>query len=107
MNLLQVFIADCNAQDRASEISTEAAEFNGRLIYGTFGDATTIPIMTATGYTDQIATMFKVERSQFGQDIPADGGSLKRVLTARNYFVNMIDYTNPVVWTFILTDRTV
>lgn len=107
LNLLQFFLADCNAQDEALGVTTEAAEFNGRVIQGTFGDATTIPIMGPTGYTDQIATMFKVSRTQFGDEAPADNGRLTRPLTKRVYFVNLIDYTNPVVFTFILTDREV
>ena len=78
----------------------------GKEIYGTFGDAQPMPIMTSNGYQDHIVMPFKAEASQFAT-APEAHQYLERPLTSRRYFIQMVDYTNPVVYTFILVDREV
>lgn len=65
-----------------------------------------MPIMTATGYQDHIVMPFKAQASQFATP-PEARQALSRPQTNREYFIQMVDYTNPVVYTFILVDREV
>lgn len=104
MNLLQQFMADCNTQAR--DIVQELVELNGAQVYGTFGDPQLMPVMTGTGYQDHLVTPFKVSADQFGGGSPpAARQSLTRASNQRSYFIQIVDYTNPVVFTFLLTDR--
>src|SRR4051812_9560589 len=102
MNQLQDFMARCNTQARP--LNQEAAELNGSVIYGTFGDPVLMPVMTRQGYMDHLVTPFKAARDQFADD-PQARQTLVRPLTQREFFIQIVDYTNPVVYTFILTDR--
>ncbi len=104
LNQLQSFLATANDQSKGAV--QELAIIGGDEIYGTFGDAQPMPIMTNSGYQDHIVMPFKATASQFAA-APAAKQKLSRPLTARDYFIQMIDYTNPVVFTFILTDREV
>lgn len=104
MNQLQNFLVDCNAQSLLAV--QEIAVINGREVNGTFGDAQPMPIMTATGYQDHIVMPFKATAAQFAAP-PEARQYIERPLTGRKYFVQMVDYTNPVVYTFILVDREV
>lgn len=102
MNALQSFMAAANAQLR--DVIQEAAEINGMVVYGTFSDQQLIPVMTRHGYEDHLVTEFKAEANQFPSP-PIAKGSLLRPQTSQNFFVQMVDAKNPVVYTFILTDR--
>lgn len=104
MNDLQQFMADCNAQ--TLDILAEEVELNGATVRGTFGDPQLMPIMTRTGYADHLITPFKVSAAQFANGSPPQARqSLTRASNGRSYFVQIVDYTNPVVFTFLLTDR--
>ncbi len=104
MNQLQTFLARANTQSRDAD--QELAILDGAEIFGTFGDAQSMPIMTATGYQDHIVLPFKASADQFAS-APEARQKLSRPATAREYIVQMVDYTNPVVYTFILVDRVV
>lgn len=104
MNGLQTFLQRGNTQSR--DANQELAILNGVEIYGTFGDAQTMPIMTSVGYQDHIVLPFKATADQFASK-PAARQTLVRPATAREYITQMVDYTNPVVYTFILVDREV
>jgi hypothetical protein len=102
VNLLQTFLARANAQSRSA--TQELAIIEGKEVWGTFGDAQPMPVMTATGYQDHIVMPFKAEADQFAA-VPEAHQYLERPQTKRKYFIQMVDYTNPVVYTFILVDR--
>ena len=104
MNLLQQFIAAANAQTQ--DVLQELVQLDGKEYYGTFGDAVLMPIMTRAGYEDQLVTGFRASRTQFSED-PAAHSTLTRVSTGHNYFVQIIDTSNPVLYVFQLTDREV
>lgn len=103
-NLLQSFLARANLQSRTA--NQELAVIGGDEIWGTFGDAQPMPVMTPTGYQDHIIMQFKAEADQFAAP-PEAHQLLVRPQTNRTYFIQMVDYTNPVVYTFILVDREV
>lgn len=102
MNKLQTFMARGNAQTR--DVNQEPVEYNGAVYYGTFGDPQMIPVMSRQGYQDYLATELKISKVQFGA-APIAKQMLRRPNTRREFFVQMVDATNPVVFTFILTDR--
>lgn len=102
MNLLQDFMARGNAQTVA--VVTEEIQMGGNLYNGTFGDAVMMPVMTAVGYQDQLVTPVKISRVQFAAD-PQAHQSLERVSTKRTMFIQIVDISNPVVYTLICTDR--
>lgn len=104
LNQLQTFLSRANAQSR--DAVQEVAIVEGKEIYGTFGDAQPMPVMTPNGYQDKIIMQFKAAASQFPTK-PEARQYLMRPLTGREYLVQMVDYTNPVVYTFILVDREV
>jgi hypothetical protein len=101
-NQLQTFMADANVQVRP--IVQETAEIEGATIYGTFGDAQLVPLMTRSGYQDLLATPFRANRDQFAAD-PASRQNLIRNSTGRTYFIQMVDTSHPVIFTFMLVDR--
>jgi hypothetical protein len=110
MNLLQTFMADANAQAR--DLIQEVFTITGLTgtFYGTFGDPEILPVMTRQGYQDHLVTPLKVETTQFAaltspQVQALARGSLIRTQTNRTFFIQVVDYTGVVVWTFILTDR--
>lgn len=103
-------MADANAQARP--IVQEEFTITGLTgtFYGTFGDPEVIPVMTRQGYQDHIVTPLKAETVQFAaltdpQIQALARGSLARTQTGRTFFIQTVDYTAVVVWTFILTDR--
>ncbi len=103
-------MADANAQARP--IIQEAFTIAGLTgtFYGTFGDPELMPVMTRQGYQDHIVTPLKVESTEFAalsapQIQALARGSLVRTQMNRTFFIQMVDYTGVVVWTFILTDR--
>ncbi len=102
MNDLQTFLQRGNTQSRPT--NQEAAIFAGTTIYGTFGDAQTMGIMTSVGYQDHLILPFKVTADQFASK-PQPRQGLSRPLISAEYFVQLIDDKNPVVYTFILVDR--
>ena len=102
MNALQNFMATGNVQSR--DTVQEVVEIGGAEIYGTFGDAQILPVMTVNGYQDHLVTPFKASRDQFAAN-PAARQTLLRPATGREFFIQVVDFTNPVVYTFILTDR--
>lgn len=106
MNLLQTFLDAAQLQSRA--IIREQFYFvgtPGALFYMTFGDPQVVPVMTRTGYQDHIVTVGKADASQWPTTKPTPKSSLVRVSNGRTYFVQSLDAHDPVVLTFLLTDR--
>ena len=102
MNALQTMLATANTQARP--INQEEVVINSAKLYGTFGDPQVMPVMTRAGYQDHLVNTLKVSRDQFSSD-PVAKTTITRPATGRKFFVQVVDYTNPVVYTFILTDR--
>lgn len=112
MNLLQTFLADANAQARPiiQEAFTFVGAMAGVTYYGTFGDPVIMPVMTRQGYQDHLVTPLKAESVQFAtwtapQLDALARSSIIRTSTGRTFFINVVDYTSVVVFTFVLTDR--
>jgi hypothetical protein len=105
MNALQTMLAAGNAQ--AIGVNTEPVVINGSTLQGTFGDPEMMPLMSRTGYEDHLVIPLKVSAVQFASDPPAKVTITRPGPPKREYFVQMVDHTNPVVYTFILTDREV
>lgn len=109
MNALQEFMARGNVQiatpgNGQNAIATEKIQLDGTLYDATFGDAIMMPVMTQQGYQDHLVTPVKVSRVQFPSD-PKAHQSLIRVSVEREMFIQMVDISNPVVYTFVVTDR--
>jgi hypothetical protein len=111
MNALQTFLAAANVQTRSvlQEALTLAAD-PGVTYTGTFGDPQIMPVMTRQGYQDHLVTPLKIERAQFStwtaEELDALARTnLVRTQTGRTFWINVVDYTEAVVFTFILTDR--
>lgn len=111
MNLLQTFLANANVQTRTvlQEALTFTADPGGEYT-GTFGDPQIMPIMTRQGYEDHLVTPLKVERVLFADWTSDELNALARTTlvrtqTGRTFFIQVVDYTEAVVFTFILTDR--
>ncbi len=102
LNALQTFLAEGNAQTVA--VLTEKVQIGGETYDATFGDAVMMPVMTPTGYQDHLVTPVKISRPQFASP-PASHGSLKRISTDRTMFIQIVDISNPVIFTLICTDR--
>lgn len=106
-------MADANAQARPiiqEEFAIVVPAGVSGTFFGTFGDPEVIPVMTRQGYQDHLVTPLKAETSQFATLTPEQvqalaRGSLVRTQTGRTFFIQTVDYTAVVVWTFILTDR--
>lgn len=113
MNLLQTFMAEANAQARTiiQEAFTVTVPAGiATTFFGTFGDPEIMPVMTRQGYQDHLVTVLKVEATEFAaltspQIQALARGSVVRTATGRTFFIQTVDYTGVVVWTFILTDR--
>src|SRR6478609_727030 len=97
-------MASGNAQ--TEDVVMEAVQINGHDYMGTFGDPLMMPIMTQAGYQDYLVTPLKIAKALFTAP-PASKQTIRRPLTEREFFVQMVDNTHPVVFTFILTDREV
>lgn len=120
MNALQQFLDEANAQvsdtaNGATPILTEAFTFVGDtsgpggaavVYYGTFGDPVIMPVQTRQGWQDYLVTPLKARVAQWSVP-PEDRNhtNLVRTATGRTFYVQMIDYTAVVVYTFILVDR--
>jgi len=102
LNQLQTFMASGNVQ--TDSIVMEDIEMGGEIKRGTFGDAVMMPVMTQTGYEDHLVTPVKISRVQFAA-IPEAHQNIKRVSTDRTMFIQMVDISNPVVYTLVVTDR--
>lgn len=102
MNGLQAFMVTGNQQSKDAVM--EEVSIGGEIIYGTFGDPQLMSVMTMNGYQDHLVTPFKALGAQFA-DHPAARQTLIRTQTNREFFIQIVDFTNPVVYTFILTDR--
>ncbi len=111
MNFLQTFLAAANAQARpiVQEAFRFVTDISGTIYYGTFGDPLIMPVMTRQGYQDHLVTPLKAEANQWTAQMPPISPSarveLVRIETGRTFFVQIVDYTEVVVYTFILTDR--
>lgn len=111
MNALQLFLAGANVQTRT--VIQEAlvlSEDPSGTYAGTFGDPQIMNVMTRQGYQDHLVTPLKVERVMFADWTPQEIDALARktlvrTQTGRTFFINIVDYTEAVVFTFILTDR--
>lgn len=105
MNALQTFMAAATAQAQnvIQEAFTLAA--GATIYYGTFGDAVMLPEMLPQGYQDHLVTPLKVLRSAFS-GTPASKQLCTRTATGVAYFVQIIDTSDPVVYTLLLTERT-
>lgn len=96
------------AQLQARAVNREAFYFVGvpsAVFYMTFGDPELVPVMTRTGYQDHIVRVCKADAAQWPTTKPAPKTSLVRSQTGATYFVQAVDVTDPVVFTFLLTDR--
>lgn len=106
MNALQTMLAA--AQLQARPINREAFYFvgaPGAVFYMTFGDPELVPVMTRVGYQDHLVRVCKADADQWPVTKPAPKSSLVRSQTGTTYFVQAVDTTDPVVFTFLLTDR--
>ncbi len=97
-------MARCNTQTR--EKNQEEVQINGKTFFGTFGNPELMPVQTRHGYQDHLVNVLILSRDQFAT-APESRQMVLRVQTKRNFFVQMVDHTNPVVFTLILTDREV
>lgn len=104
MNELQAFLAEANEQVADLGVLTEDVVLGNAKYQGIFGDAVMMPVMTKTGYQDYLVTPVKVSRAQFSA-APAAHQSLVRTSTGRTMFVQIVDPSNPVVYTLVCTDR--
>ncbi len=95
-------MAECNRQTRT--VNQEAVIINGSKFFGTFGDPQMIPEMIRQGYNDQIIYGFVAPRAQFASE-PVAHQKLLRVVNNQEYFIQMVDFKDPVAFTFILVDR--
>lgn len=102
LNQLQTFMASGNVQ--TDSIVMEDIEMGGEIKRGTFGDAIMMPVMTQNGYEDHLVTPVKIARVLF-KAIPESHQSLRRISTDRTMFIQIIDISNPVVYTLMVTDR--
>lgn len=107
MNLLQSFLVEANQQARPiiQEEFTIVGDLSGTIYFGTFGDPVIMPVMTRQGYQDHLVTPLKAEKSQWPITPPGERISIIRTQTGRTLFVQVVDFTEAVVYTFILTDR--
>ena len=113
MNLLQTFMAD--AREQARPVIDEEFTIVGQspvVIYlGSFGTPQLVPVQVDYGYQDHLVTPVKAALSQPNGAFPTLStlarGSLVRTATGHTFFVQMIDYTDPVFVTFLCADRTV
>ncbi len=109
MNDLQEMMDEGNTQSR--EINQEAftivdeSPATSRL--GTFGDPQIMPIETRQGYQDYLVTPMKVQASEFeGYDTSTLARKkVIRTATGRTLFIQVVDYTEVVAYTLLLTDR--
>jgi hypothetical protein len=102
MNAIQEFTN--RAMGQAQGILQEEFTLGGNNYFGTFSAPILQPIMTATGYQDQLVVTLKVRATLFTA-APKDKQKLVRKSNNREYFVQIVDFTNPAVFTFLLTDR--
>ena len=122
MNLLQSFLDECNRQisdttGSATPLLTEAFTFvddtsgpGGQpVVYqGTFGDPILMPVQTRQGYQDYLVTPLKARAAQWTTAPSAENHKkLVRTATGRTFYVQSVDYTAVVVYTFICTDRAI
>jgi hypothetical protein len=110
MNLLQTFMAEAAAQ--ASPITEEeftiVGEAGSPVRLGTFGDPQLMPVMTRVGYQDYLTTRLHARATQWVSPAkPSPRVELVRTQTGQTFFVQIVDSNDPVMWTFILTDRDV
>jgi len=105
-------MADAMAQARAitAEEFTIVGQSPPVVYFGTFGNPQVIPVMVDNGYQDHLVTPVKAELAQPNGAFPTLStlahGSLVRTQTGRTFFIQVIDYTDPVAVTFLCTDRT-
>ena len=99
---LQQMLAAANAQSLGT--LAESVVVNGKVLQGVFGDPEMMPVMVAEGYKDYLLIPLKISADQF-PSTPPTHVSIERVSNGRPYFVQFVDYTNPVVYTFLLSDR--
>lgn len=104
MNALQEFMAACNVQARPLNQEEFQYPQGGAVFFGTFGNPQLMPVQTRVGYQDHLVTTLIAARAQFAAD-PAARQMLFRIQTRRPMFIQIVDFTDPVVYTFILTDR--
>jgi hypothetical protein len=110
MNDLQAFLNEANDQTQAviQEAFTRVGEAPAVTRYGTFGDPQIMPVSTRQGYQDYLVTPLKVRASQFANPAAAEAFARKEIIrtaTGRTFFVQVVDFTEVVVYTFMLTDR--
>lgn len=94
-----------NAQARPIIFEDFTIAGDATVYSGCFGDPTIIPLMTRQGYEDQLVVPMKAPRTQWPTTPPQAKRNLIRTQTGRTFFIQVIDFTEVVVFTFILTDR--
>src|SRR5688500_2627809 len=102
MNALQSFMAACNRQTRA--INQEEVVINGSKHRGSFGDPQMMPVMTRNGYEEQMVPPFVSSADHYASP-PLSRQKLTRTKNNVEYFIQMVDARDPVLFTFILVDR--
>lgn len=112
MNQLQTFIVEAMRQVRTvlAEEFTIVGQSPSIVYLGIFGDPQIVPVMVDQGYQDHLVTPVKAELAQPNGAFPTLStlahGSLARTATGRTFFIQALDYTDPVAVTFLCTDRT-
>lgn len=102
LNQLQAFMADGNSQ--TEPVVMEDVKIGGEVVKGTFGDAVMMPVMTQEGYQDQLVTPVKIAVALL-HVAPKAKQSLTRISVNRDMFIQIVDISNPIVWTLLVTDR--
>lgn len=102
--------AMAQARDIIGEAFTIVGQSPAVIYYGTFGNPQIVPVMGDTGYQDYLVTPVKAELTQPNGAFPTLStlahGSLVRTQGGRTFFIQALDYTDPVAVTFLCTDRT-
>ncbi len=116
MNDLQEMMDEGNTQSR--EVNQEAFTIVGEVAaisrLATFGDPQIMPIEGRQGYQDYLVTPMKIQASEFaGAKSYAPGTDnlarkfVVRTATGRSLYVQVVDYTEVVAFTLLLTDRAI
>lgn len=106
MNLLQTFIAEATEQSRPvnKRAFTIVGESPAVSRVGAFGQQSIVPVMTRQGYQDHQVLFARVEASLFSTP-PQPHIELVLTDSGKTLFVQAIDNSDPVLYTFMLTER--
>lgn len=101
-------MAEANVQTRSviKEDFTVVGESPVVTRVGTFGGSTIMPVMTRNGYEDHEVSLMTCEKVLFATP-PEPRIEITRTQTGQVFFVQGVDNKDPVLFTFILTEREV